>query len=645
MLHQRRCPFILAALCLMLSACTPQVVTVTVMVPPETIVVTATPIFSPSPSLSPSPTPSPVSSSSKVLTVCLVDEPDTLYLYGGSGLSSTRHVMEGLYDGPVDHVDYTYRPVILEKVPSVADGDAVAFTRRVREGDQVVDASGEVVELAEGKLIRPAGCYVEECAIEFESVPVLMERIQLTFALREDVTWADGVPLTAMDSVFGFQMASDSSTPGDRYLVDRTVSYRAVDDWHVRWLGLPGFTDVDYPKALFPPLPRHQLEGRTAGQVMRSLEVRRQPLGWGPFVVGEWVIGDHITLSRNPHYFRAAEGLPYLDEVVFRFASDPAELVSRLLAGECDIGLDGADLDPLMPLLMKAEERNLLDVVTAPSNGWEHIDFGIVPVSEHRDNDFFGDVRARQAIAQCIDRQAIVDEVAFGRSVVPDSYLSAKHPLHAEGTARWEYDIATGRALLAEAGWLDQDGDGLLEASTVDGVLPGTLFEVTFLTPAASLASQQVARIIRANLVDCGIRLNLETVPSWEFFADGPEGALFGRRFDLAEAAWWIDGAPPCGLYLTDETPVADHWQGDNVTGYSNPEYDAACRAALGALPGTRKYETFHKRAQVIFAEELPAIPLFWRLRVAVTHPRVLNLALDATTRSELWNIEALDVE
>jgi peptide/nickel transport system substrate-binding protein len=627
---------VLSAAALLLAACAPQVVTIAVTAPPETVVVTATP--------SPSPTPQPPGP--KTLTVCLIGEPDTLYLYGGSRLAATRHVMEAVYDGPIDHLNYAYQPVILQKVPRIADGDVVTRTVRVREGDRVVDAEGKVLELLEGVIIRPAGCYAEECAVEFDGEPLRMEKMEVTFALREDVTWADGEPLTAADSVFAFQVASNPATPGGRYLAERTASYRALDEWRVKWIGLPGFIVPDYELRFFAPLPSHQLKGRSPAALSRSDEMRRYPLGWGPFVVKEWVPGDYIALSRNPHYFRAAEGLPYLDHVVFKFTANAAELVARLLSGECDVGTQDADFEPFMPLLVQAERYDLLQVISASSNGWEHVDFCIVPITGYRRVDFFGDVRVRQAIIQCIDRQSIVDEVTYGRSVVPDSYLPPGHPLYAGAhLMHWDYDPQAGKALLEEVGWLDEDEDGVLEARRVQGVGAGTRFEVTLLVSSDSVASQQTARIVKANLADCGIRVALETVPPWEFFADGPEGPLFGRQFDLAETAWWFDLIPSCGHYVSSEIPDKGQWHGNNPTGYADPDYDAVCQAALRAFPGTRAYEEYHRQAQVIFSEDLPAIPLFMWLRVAVARPNVLNFALDSTVRSELWNIEMIDIE
>ncbi|MDY6877679.1 MAG: peptide ABC transporter substrate-binding protein [Chloroflexota bacterium] len=639
LLHQWRYVFAaFMAVVLLLTGCAPQFVTVTVTTPPETVVVTATPSPTSASTLLP---PEP-----KVLTVCLAREPDTLYLYGGSRLSATRHVMEALYDGPIDYLNYDYRPVILQKVPSIADGDAVTRTVRVREGDRVVDAEGGVLELAEGVRVHPAGCYADECAVEFEGEALWMERMEVTFALREDVTWAGGEPLTADDSVFAFQVASDPATPSSHYLIARTASYRSLNRWYVKWVGLPGFISPTYFLNFFAPLPRHQLEGRSPAELLQADETRRRPVGWGPFVVEEWIAGDHITLSPNPHYFRAAEGLPYLDQVVFRFTSGGPDMVARILSGECDVATQDAGFESFMSLLVQAERHGLLKVVSATSNGWEHIDFGIAPVSDYRQADFFGDVRVRQAVVQCIDRQAIVDEVTYGHSIVPDSYLPPGHPLYAgDSLVHWDYDPAAGRVLLEEVGWLDENVDGVREARRVRGVRVGTPFEITLLIPADSAITQQTARIIKANLADCGIRVNVESLFQWEFFADGPDGPLFGRQFDLAETTWWFDIIPSCGHYMSSEIPGQGRWYGDNPAGYSNPDYDEVCQAALQALPGTQQYEEYHKQAQVIFSEELPAIPLFMWLRVALAQPRVLNFVLDSTAQSELWNVEMWDLQ
>ena len=624
---------------LLLTACAPRVVTVTVTSPPETVLVTATP------PPSPASTPSSAPAGPKVLNVCIVGEPDTLYLYGGSRLAATRHAMEALYDGPIDHRGHGYQPVILEKLPSLADGDAVIRTRYVREGDRVVNADGDLVELSEGVQIRPSGCYTTGCEVAFESGLVRMDRMEVTFALREDVTWSDGEPLTAADSEFAFEVASDPATPGYRYLTERTYDYRALGEWRTKWIGLPGFVDTSYALNFFPPLPRHQLEDRSPTELPGYDETRRAPLGWGPFVVDEWVRGDHISLSRSPHYFRADESLPVVDQVEFHFTTDASDMVAALLSGECDVATHDPDLVSLMPFLVRAEDRGLLEVAAAPGTGWEHLSFSLDPVSTYGRPVFFGDVEVRQTVALCTDRQALVDEITYGRSVVPDSYLPPGHPLYPEADlAHWDYDPTAARVLLDEIGWRDEDGDGVREAHGVEGIRDGEPFAVTLLTSSDDEISQETARIVRAQLADCGLRVTLKRLPRWELLGPGPEGPLFGRQFDVAVGTWWLDEAAPCGRYLSSEVPGVDNWDGPNVTGYQNTVYDEACLSARRALPGTPAFERYHREAQIIFSHHLPALPLFMRLRVALTRPGVENFHMDATAGSELWNLETLDV-
>jgi len=137
----------------------------------------------------------------------------------------------------------------------------------------------------------------------------------------------------------------------------------------------------------------------------------------------------------------------------------------------------------------------------------------------------------------------------------------------------------------------------------------------------------------------------LENLPASEWFADGPDGPLFGRRFDIGQFAWLTGVEPPCNLYLTSETPSeANGWAGQNNPGYSNPEYDRVCNAAMQSLPGTPEYDQYHLEAQRIFAEELPVIPLHLKLKIAASRPEVVGFSLDPTCNTEIFNIENFDL-
>lgn len=611
----------------------------TVVVPGPTVVVTATP--------TPTETPEPT-----VLTVCQVGEPESLYLYGGS--QAARNVLEAIYDGPIDHRSFDFQPVILEKLPSLEDGDAYFQPVTVQAGDRVVDVTGETVTLEQGTQVFPDHTCMDaanpDCVVTFDgTTPIEMEQMVVSWELKEGILWSDGEPVTADDSVYSYELACHPDTPSSKYICDRTASYAAAGGRTVVWMGLPGYVDHLYALNFFSPLPRHlwqkQLRATPADLLSRE-ESTRRPIGWGPFRITEWVQGDHIALERNPLYFRASEGLPRVERLVFRFAPNPDGVIAMLIAGKCDVGILGDGVESLLPFLKEAEGQGLLRLVVSASNQWEHLEIGINSVQTYKRPDFFEDVRVRQAFAHCVDRQAMVDEITLGLGKVADVYIPPEHPLYAQDRlTRWTYDPQIGRALLAEAGWADENGDGILEAHNVTGIRAGTPFSVTLLTVQGDAQQEAIARILRSNLADCGIQVTVQSVAERDFFADGPLGPVFGRQFDLAIFAWYNEVEPPCYLYMTEETPDQGNWGRSNASGFSNPEYDVACRSARAALPGTFEYQNFHAEAQRIFTEQLPSLPLFWRVRFAIVRPEVENFVMDPFEESELWGIEEIGLQ
>jgi peptide/nickel transport system substrate-binding protein len=580
------------------------------------------------------------------LVICIGAEPDTLYKYGGSTLAAA-HIQEAIYDGPIDTNSFSFQPVILEKLPSLADGDAIIETVTVQAGDQVLDDGGEPVVLEQSTRIRPAGCYDPACAITFDGTPVEMERMVVTFKLMEGITWSDGQALTAHDSLYSFELAANPDTPTDKFTVDRTASYTALDDYTVVWTGLPGYRDTTYSINFWSPLPEHRWSQYSALQLLEAKESSRLPLGWGPYVITEWVAGDHITLVRNTNYWRADEGLPRFETATFRFVGQNSNAnIAAILSGECDIVDQEARLDEQSELMLELQAADQLNAAFVTSMVWEHADLGILPVESYDRPDFFGDVRTRRAIAHCMDRQAVVDTVLFGQSVVPDTYVPPQHPLFNPQAAYYDFDVAKGAALLEEVGWIDDDGDSSTPrvAQGVQGIADGTLLEFNYWTTSAT-QRQQATQVLQASLAECGIKVHLEYWSLGEYFADGPDGPILGRHFDVSQFAWLTGVEPPCNLFISQEItgPPENGFCGcgcNNNTGWANDDYDAACNAALQSLPGTPEYEQYHLEAQRIFAEQLPVIPLYLRFKLAATHPDMQNFIMDPTAKSEMWNIE-----
>jgi len=133
-----------------------------------------------------------------------------------------------------------------------------------------------------------------------------------------------------------------------------------------------------------------------------------------------------------------------------------------------------------------------------------------------------------------------------------------------------------------------------------------------------------------------------------EYLSAGPEGLVFGRQFDLAQFAWPASQEPPCSLYTSAEIPgpypdYPQGWGGVNAGGYANPDYDLACRDGQFTLSEMPRHAQAYFQAQEILAEDLPAIPLYWYFKVALTRPDFCGAAADSSTSNLFWNIEVFN--
>jgi peptide/nickel transport system substrate-binding protein len=559
---------------------------------------------------------------------------------------AARLIREAIYDGPIDTVGYTHRPVILEALPSLANGDAVIEQVTVELGDRIVNGDGEVMALAQGMRVRPAGCRTAQCEVPFEGESLLMDRLRATFRLKPDVRWADGTPLTAQDAVYSYKLARDPDTLKGKWLEIRTHSYEAPDPHTVVWTGMPGFLDPDYVLAFWTPLPKHAWVGYTAAELPETPEVTRTPLGYGPYVIQTWEPGQYVRLTPNPHYFRADEGLPFFETLTFRFISNQTidGALDALADGTCDLLTRELYVEDGLARLQAMAEAGEARMVTQPSPVWEHLTFNVSPPPDYEAPAYFADARTRRAVAWCVDRARILEEMSHGLSTVSHTYLPSEHPLYVtEAITAYSHDPAQGRALLDAAGWRDEDGDGVREAHGVVGVFDGTPLHIRYST-TTSPARERVATLIAQDLTACGFAVEVETLDVGTFFASGAGTPLYGRHFDVAAFSWLNGVHPACELYLSTEiSSEKNQWSGQNLGGYADTAYDTFCRQAMGALPSEVSYANAHREAQRVFNADLPALPLYRRLQVFAARPNLLGFAPDPLA-PETWNLETFSL-
>ncbi|HZW02723.1 MAG TPA: ABC transporter substrate-binding protein, partial [Anaerolineaceae bacterium] len=547
----------LLVLALLLAACQPATPTVPAGQTP------------PAPATAVLATPTATEVPPRVLTICLGQEPQTLYRYGGSARAMWS-VLEAIYDGPMDTRGYRPQPVILTGLPDLANGGAQYQPVSVQAGIPIVDAAGELALLQAGSRVLPAGCASADCAVTWDGQSELqMDQLVLRYQLLPDLKWSDGAPLTAADSLYAFQLSADPATPVGKQAVDLTAEYRAVDDQTVEWLGRPGYRTAGYTNFFWSPLPEHAWGSLPAAELLTADVSTRQPLGWGPYAIEEWVQGDHLTLRKNPNYHRAAEGLPYFDTLVYRFLGEQSDSnLNALLSGECDLVDQTARLEDQIPRVQELVGRGLIQMIAGLGPEWEHADFGIRLAAydagysmfgDYRP-DIFGDVRVRQAFATCMDRAGLVAQLFSGLGRVSTGFVMPEHPDYAPDLPAYSYDPQAGGALLEQAGWLDHDGDPATprQAAGVVNVPNGTPLAVEYLTTDAA-QRQASAQYLAQSMAACGIQATPHIVTSGELYAAGPEGPLFGRSFDLAQFTWQSSSGSACFLYTGEQIPTADN--------------------------------------------------------------------------------------
>ncbi len=601
--------------------------------------------------------------SPRLLTICMGQEPASLFLYGDSS-QAARAIRQSIYDGPLDIRNYQPEAVILEKIPSLSNGDVIFEPATIQPGASLVDSAGALASLAEGVAYLPAGCADFSCAQVYSGQQsIQVDQQVVRFRLHPGLSWADGSPLKADDLQYSFEVAKSLYPRARPDLINRTQSYLALDDLTVEWRGIPGYRYSGYIASFFSPLPRHAWGSFPPQELLTTEQAVRTPLGWGAYQIDEWTSGDHISLSRNLNYFRASEGLPFFDHLVFRFMATPQDAIAALLAGECDYLDETIPLQSEKATLLQAQSDGKLSYLQQTSTAWEHLTFGIqslnptiLPVFQAKES--------RQALALCLDRQKIV--MAAGNKAaqdlqreenaqkqddlgVLDSYVLPDHPTFHPDIKTYAYDPDAAKALLESIGWIDDDSNPATPRRSrgVAGIPDGSLFEFTFLTTDQPV-QQMIAEIIRKSLVQCGMAVTVSSLPQEQLFSAGADAPIFGRNFSLAQFGWMGAWQPPCFLFTTPEIPgpypqFPKGWGGSNPSGYSSLDFDRACQRAVTSMPEQPEYSSAHFLAQSIFAEDLPVLPLYAHVKQAASRLDICGVTLDSSADSALWNLESFN--
>jgi peptide/nickel transport system substrate-binding protein len=400
--------------------------------------------------------------------------------------------------------------------------------------------------------------------------------LELTFSLDPRARWSDGVPVTAEDVAFTFRTQRD---PDVAWLgsdaKDAILEVAVVDAHTVRFR-----FDRAYPYQLMdanegPIIPAHAWGGIPYPQ-WRDVDWGERVVSAGPFRKASHRPQQELVLERSDGYWR--DGRPYLDRVIWRPMPSRTPLLAQLLTGDIDLvnGLDPADAERVA-----ADPR--LRVVGFPDRGYSQIRWNLR-------RPHLADRRVRRALTMAIDRQAIIDVVYLGRarpSVGP--VISAMWAFN-RSLQPVAFDPAGARRLLAEAGWVDSDGDGTLDRDGVE-----LAFEL--LTNSENDLRQDICLLVEQNLARVGVAARPRFV-EW-----GTMLALeTGGDFDAIVSGWieptLIDLGP-----LWHSAPPGEPTL--NSVGYANPEVDRLLEAAAEAATFAEQKPLFD-RIQALIVDDQP---------------------------------------
>lgn len=406
-----------------------------------------------------------------------------------------------------------------------------------------------------------------------------------TFTLRDDIYWHDGQPLTVDDVVYSAEYYK--AQPGTGWFMAQTKEIESASALSENQVAIkmtrpyaPFLATVAEAMLIFP---KHIWENVADPQTFTGPEAF---IGSGAYTLVEYSQEEGAYLfEANPDYFL---GTPYVRRIEFIPTSDNLlALINREIAAFDQFG--GVTDEMLEPF-----QQEPYAIKEAPGEWGMFLYFNL-------DKDTpLQDIRIRQAIAHAVDRQAMLERVLFNFGDAGNTgFLPPSNPFYNPNVPDYDYDLEEAKALLTEAGY---DGTPIRLAYSPDWIM----------------ASTRVVEIIEAGLQEIGVSLEHVIMDQATIDAAAKEG-----NYDLLITGFGGLGGDPDQLRRNFATKSTT--QGfSRAQGYANPNFDALAGAQV-AMSDAAERKAAIDQMQVILAEDLPALALYYTARVVIYDAEVFD--------------------
>ncbi|MBS1517122.1 MAG: hypothetical protein JSS91_03460 [Bacteroidetes bacterium] len=452
-----------------------------------------------------------------------------------------------------------------------------------------------------------------------KSLPEISEdHLTYTYDLKENVTFSDGVPLTGEDIIFTVKVIKNPFTDAQAYrnyfLDVKSVELVNGNKYKVRFnMSKPYFRAI-YSISDMEILPKHILDKNNETdkfswekleEALKSFDPVKYPelqkyadfinkeeisrskeyvIGTGPYKLDKWVTGQSITLVRNENYWNRSDLPNYPQRLIFKTIKDQNAAV---------VAAKNKELDQMQVIQPIDFVENIKDpgqfslkkaLVTEPSYNY---------IAWNNDHPIFSDKKVRWAMAYAIDRKSIVDKIVYGMGQNIQSHIFFKSKYLNSDLKEIPYDVDKAKTLLAEAGWKDSDGDGIL-----DKVINGkkTDFKFTF-TNNTNPKRKMVILILIEQLKQLGIEAGIQEY-EWSVFLD----KVKKHNYDACFAGWQLSvtADDPYQIWHSSQSIG----EGSNFWSYKNPESDKLLEENRLTFDDVKRKEILDKWQQVIYDDQ-----------------------------------------